>query len=109
MENTPNFKHGLLGLYQGCRKKLGAKIQFFFCREPPKALGKVPLCLEPGLGLLAKCPVIIVQESKCPVLKLREEKQFRKVKMTFSFVWLHAVEAKARAGLKDSSYRPRNT
>jgi hypothetical protein len=26
MENTSNFKHGLLVLYQGCRKKLGAKI-----------------------------------------------------------------------------------
>jgi hypothetical protein len=27
MENTPNFKHDLLVLYQGYRKKLGAKIQ----------------------------------------------------------------------------------
>jgi hypothetical protein len=26
MENTPNFKHSLLVLNQGCRKKLGAKI-----------------------------------------------------------------------------------
>jgi hypothetical protein len=33
MENTPNFKHGLLVLYQGYRKNLGAKIHKKYIAE----------------------------------------------------------------------------
>jgi hypothetical protein len=57
MENTPNFKYGHLVLYQGCRKKLGAKIKniyIYFVESLLKLSAKILFAESLGLGALSK-------------------------------------------------------